>query len=180
MDNLFAAQLRSLEQISRGQQQQTALFGRIGLEQIEQLRSISHTMDALLSEMESIRQTQAQGLALQQAMLAREVFQDKMEEFVYQFQKMVAEFQRPQSEYPPPTQYYLLDGLFEQIDDRRAAADQAAPSTPKCSRPSRGPREKGRSGSPWSRNSPARNRSGGRMFKASVARSRSWRRRGRN
>jgi hypothetical protein len=116
MEHVFDAQLRTLEQISLGQQQQTAVLGRIGLEQIEQLRSINNTMDALLSEMEAIHNTQAQGLALQQAMLAREVFQDKMEEFVYQAQKMIAEFQKPKSDYPPPTQYYLLDGMFKQID----------------------------------------------------------------
>ena len=92
------------------------MLGRIGQEQIEQLRSINQTMDALLGEMDAIRQTQAQGLALQQAMLAREVFQDRMEEFVYQFQKMITEFQKSQPEFPPSTQYFILDSMFRQID----------------------------------------------------------------
>jgi hypothetical protein len=116
MNNLWAAYSDNPVHYRTAILQSLEEAAQVGQQQIEELRNINYTMDALLAEMESIRQTQAQGLALQQAMLARELFQDKMEEFVYQFQKMIAEFQKPGSDYPPPTQYYLLDGMFKQID----------------------------------------------------------------
>ena len=108
-----AALIRSIEET-----------GHVGHEQLAELRAVNATLDAVLSEMDAIRRSQAQGVALQaqalavqQAMLAREVFQDRLEEFVYQFEKMVSQFQQPDAECPPSTQYFLLDGVFRQIAD---------------------------------------------------------------
>ncbi|MEO2088837.1 MAG: hypothetical protein ABGY75_04980, partial [Gemmataceae bacterium] len=96
--------------------------GQVGQEQLAELRQISDTLTVVLGEMDAIRRTQAQGVALQQqtlavqqAMLAREVFQDRLEEFTYQFEKLVGQFQQPNAEFPPSTQYFLLDGVFKQI-----------------------------------------------------------------
>ena len=97
--------LRSIEQAAQ-----------VGEEQIEQLRSINRTMDDLLREMAATRRTATQGLALQQAMLAREVIQEQLEEFVYQFEKMIAEYQRPQTDVLPAMRFYFLDCMFRQID----------------------------------------------------------------
>ena len=108
-----AALIRSIEEA-----------GQVGHEQLAELQEMNGTLDAVLSEMEAVRRTQAQGVALQaqalavqQAMLAREVFQDRLEEFVYQFEKMVGQFQQPDAECPRSTQYFLLDGVFRQIAD---------------------------------------------------------------
>lgn len=89
---------------------------QVGREQLGELQEINGTLDGLLTEMAAIRRTQAEGLALQQAVLAREVFQDRMEEFVFQFDKLIGECERPGSDFPPATQFYLLDGMFKQID----------------------------------------------------------------
>ncbi len=108
-----AALIRSIEEA-----------GQVGHEQLAELRAMNGTLDAVLAEMDAIRRTtaagvalQAQALSVQQAMLAREVFQDRLEEFVYQFEKMVGQFQQPDAECPPSTQYFLLDGVFRQIAD---------------------------------------------------------------
>jgi hypothetical protein len=96
--------------------------GQVGQEQLAELRQINDTLSVVLAEMDAIRRTQAQGIALQQqalavqqAMLAREVFQDRLEEFVYQFGKLIGHCEADDSEYPPPTRYFLLDGVFRQI-----------------------------------------------------------------
>lgn len=89
---------------------------QVGREQLSELQEINGTLDGVLTEMAAIRRTQAEGLALQQAMLAREVFQDRMEEFVFQFDKLIGQCERPDSDFPPATQFYLLDGMFKQID----------------------------------------------------------------
>jgi hypothetical protein len=89
---------------------------QVGREQLSELREINGTLDGVLSEMAAIRRTQAEGLALQQAMLAREVFQDRMEEFVFQFDKLIGQCERTDSDFPPTTQFYLLDGMLKQID----------------------------------------------------------------
>lgn len=96
--------------------------GQVGQEQLAELRQINDTLSVVLAEMDAIRRTQAQGVALQQqalavqqAMLAREVFQDRLEEFVYQFGKLIGHCEADDSEYPPPTRYFLLDGVFRQI-----------------------------------------------------------------
>lgn len=100
-----AALIRSIEE--------TALVGR---EQLSELQAVNSTLDGVLTEMAAIRRTQAEGLALQQAMLAREVFQDRMEEFVFQFDKLIGQCERSGSDFPPAMQFYLLDGMFKQID----------------------------------------------------------------
>ena len=100
-----AALIRSIEET-----------GRVGREQLSELQEINGTLDGVLTEMAAIRRTQAEGLALQQAMLAREVFQDRMEEFVFQFDKLIGQCEQPGSDFPPATQFYLLDGMFKQID----------------------------------------------------------------
>jgi hypothetical protein len=115
MSDLFPRP-RILDDIRDNQYRQAALSATIGEAQIQQLRSIKHTMDALVDEMGAIRETQAEGLALQQATLARDLFQDKLEEFVYQCQKLIADFRQPESKYPPSTQYFMLHSMFEEID----------------------------------------------------------------
>jgi hypothetical protein len=89
---------------------------RLGEDQMNELRSLNDTLDIILSETSGLRSAQLQGLALQQAMLARDVFQDKMEELVYQFEKTLKSFEQPSSEYPPSTQYYIVDGFLKQIE----------------------------------------------------------------
>lgn len=89
---------------------------QVGREQLSELQQVNSTLDNVLTEMAAIRRTQAEGLALQQAMLAREVFQDRVEEFVFQFDKLIGQCERPDSDFPPATQFYLIDGMLKQID----------------------------------------------------------------
>ncbi len=89
---------------------------RIGEKQLAELQSINHTFDAVLREVSEIAITQREGLALQRAVLAREVFQDAVEEFVYNFGKTLKEFREPIAKFPPEIQFFQLRRIVEEID----------------------------------------------------------------
>lgn len=93
-------------------QQHTARLAHIQLAALDGLHA---TLDTLAQEVADARRTAAQGLAIQQAILARELFQDRMEEFVYQFVKMLGAF-ADTDEYPPSTQFFLLAGVFAAVE----------------------------------------------------------------
>lgn len=80
------------------------------------LNDISNSLGSIHSEMAAIRATADQGLALQQEMLQREVIQSRLEEFIYQMQKVVTEFEKSDGAYPSSTRYFLLKGMLETIE----------------------------------------------------------------
>ena len=84
--------------------------------QLAALNNIHDTLDTLTHEVAEARRTSAQGLAVQQAILARKLFQDRVEEFVYQFGKMMAAFADAAEEDPPSTQFFLLAGVFATVE----------------------------------------------------------------
>ena len=89
---------------------------RLGRAQLDELRVINHAFDTVVGEVGEIRRTQQEGLELQRAIFARDVFQDAMEDFVYKFQKTLAEFGRPETAYPPEIQFHQLRQIIEQVD----------------------------------------------------------------
>lgn len=93
-------------------QQHAARFAHV---QLAALDGIHSTLDTLAQEVADARRTAAQGLAIQQAILARELFQDRVEEFVYQFGKMLSAF-ADTDEYRPSTQFFLLAGVFAAVE----------------------------------------------------------------
>lgn len=81
-----------------------------------------HDISAVRDDVAEIRQdiagvrqdVQAQ-LEIQQEVVNRQAVQDKLEEFIYQMQKMIGDFRQPHSDYPPVYQFLFLNKLFETI-----------------------------------------------------------------
>jgi hypothetical protein len=86
--------------------------------QLQELQSINATFDCVLHELHSLQQAHQQGVHLQQALLAREVFQDQVEEFVYNLEKTPNEFAIPNSEFSPELQFFQLRWIIEEVDSQ--------------------------------------------------------------
>lgn len=80
------------------------------------LAQMSNSLGAIHEEVARARADQAEALALQQQMLAREELQSHLEEFIYQSEKLVAACRNPKTDIPPSTRYYLLDGVVQQVE----------------------------------------------------------------
>lgn len=80
------------------------------------LAQMSNSLGAIHEEVARARADQAEALALQQQMLAREELQSHLEEFIYQSEKLVAACRNPKTDMPPSTRYYLLDGVVQQVE----------------------------------------------------------------
>jgi hypothetical protein len=73
-------------------------------------------MGSIHSEVAQAKQQQAEALAIQQELLARERLQTRLEEMIYQTEKLVAECSKGDSDTPASTWYFLLDGVLRQIE----------------------------------------------------------------
>lgn len=76
---------------------------------------ISDTLSSIHDEIAQVRRANAEALAIQQELLNREVIQGRLEEFIYQIEKMVTEFEGPDCEAVPSTRYFLLTGVLKTI-----------------------------------------------------------------
>ena len=81
--------------------------------QANQLSNLKHTMSTIDGEIAAVRQVQGEALAVQQALLQREVIQGQIEEFIFQTEKLVGEFSLPNCDLPPSTRFFLLKGVTE-------------------------------------------------------------------
>src|SRR5205823_913326 len=62
-----------------------------------------------------MRQDVQAQLGIQQDVVNRQAVQDKLEEFIYQMQKMLGDFRQPHSDYHPVYQFLFVNTLFETI-----------------------------------------------------------------
>jgi hypothetical protein len=79
------------------------------------LGDISDSLVSIHAEIAQARRISVEALAIQQELLSREVIQGKLEEFIYQLEKMVNEFQKREADVVPSTQYFLLLGVLKTI-----------------------------------------------------------------
>ena len=79
------------------------------------LADISGSLGDLHSEMSQIRRSTAQGLAIQQEILQREIIQTRLEEFIYQMEKLVENFSAADCDCVPSSRFFLLRGILETI-----------------------------------------------------------------
>ena len=79
------------------------------------LIGISGSLSSIHDEIAAARETNEEALAIQQELLTREVMQAKLEEFIYQTEKMVTEFDKPGTDAAPSTRYFLLIGILKTI-----------------------------------------------------------------
>lgn len=91
---------------------------KIDQAQYEALRSIDQSLNAVTREISALRQTQAAGLALQAAVLARDILQDALEEFIFRAERMLSEFSLADSKYPVEIQFFQLRRFIEQVDQQ--------------------------------------------------------------
>jgi len=82
------------------------------------LTDISGSLFSIHAEIAQVRQLNTEALAIQQELLNRETIQGKLEEFIYQIEKMVKEFQQPGNSPVPSTRYFLLTGVLKTIRDQ--------------------------------------------------------------
>lgn len=78
------------------------------------LANMNTTLHAIHGEMVQIRKQQAEALAIQQELLARDTLQGYLEEFIYQSQKLVTECKT--DSLPPPTRYFLLQAILRHAE----------------------------------------------------------------
>lgn len=80
--------------------------------QVGLLTQMSATMGSIHNEMAKARKQQADALAIQQELLAREQMQAYLEEFIYQTQKLITECSKADSDVPSSTRFFLLRGVL--------------------------------------------------------------------
>jgi hypothetical protein len=81
------------------------------------LAQMSSTMGSIHAEVAQARQQQAEALAIQQELLARERLQTHLEEFIYQTEKLIAECSKADTDMPTSTRFFLLSGVLGQIEN---------------------------------------------------------------
>ena len=79
------------------------------------MADMNGVLDSIHGEMAEVRQLHEETVAAQQAMLQQEALQDRLEEFIYQTEKLVDQFRQPDSDIPPSSRYFTLLGVLEQI-----------------------------------------------------------------
>jgi hypothetical protein len=89
--------------------------------QLHVLTDIRGSLRSMSGKMRSLRAAQMEGIAIQQAAMQREIFQDKIEEFVYQMQKAINAFQQANSDFPPSSQYFFLRAVFATVEQEGIA-----------------------------------------------------------
>jgi hypothetical protein len=85
------------------------------------LADMSATMGSIHSEIAQVRKQNADILAIQQELLARERLQAYLEELIYQTQKLVAECSKANTNIPPSTRFFLLRGVLLHIKQEAIA-----------------------------------------------------------
>ena len=73
------------------------------------------TLHSIEGTIQTIRQQQADALAIQQEMLQRDQVQAQLEEFIYQSENLVKEFRSQQTDIPPSSRYFLLTGVIAEV-----------------------------------------------------------------
>lgn len=81
------------------------------------LTSLNGVMGSIHSEMAEVRQLHAEGLAAQQELLQREALQDRIEEFLYQAEKLVEKCSSRDTDIPYSSRYFLLQGVIHSINN---------------------------------------------------------------
>ncbi len=79
------------------------------------LTSLNGVMGSIHSEMAEVRQLHAEGLAAQQELLQREALQDRIEEFLYQAEKLVEKCSSRDTDIPYSSRYFLLQGVIHSV-----------------------------------------------------------------
>lgn len=79
------------------------------------LTSLNGVMGSIHSEMAEVRQLHAEGLAAQQELLQREALQDRIEEFLYQAEKLVEKCSSRDTDIPYSSRYFLLQGIIHSV-----------------------------------------------------------------
>jgi hypothetical protein len=79
------------------------------------MMNMSGALNSLQSEMVTVRQMHADGLAIQQEVLQREQFQGQVEEFIYNTEKMIEDFSAQNCEVLPSIRYFSLVGIAETV-----------------------------------------------------------------
>lgn len=79
------------------------------------LTNLNGVMGSIHSEMAEVRQLHAEGLAAQQELLQREALQDRIEEFLYQAEKLVEKCSSRDTDIPYSSRYFLLQGVIHSI-----------------------------------------------------------------
>lgn len=76
---------------------------------------IALSLNTIEGEIAAVRRTTEAALALQQELLNREIMQARLEELIYQTERMVEQFEIEDGSVDSSTRYYLLTGLLETI-----------------------------------------------------------------
>tara|TARA_R110002167_G_scaffold207033_3_gene411227 strand:- start:9015 stop:9941 length:927 start_codon:yes stop_codon:yes gene_type:complete len=79
------------------------------------LTNLNGVMGSIHSEMAEVRQLHAEGLAAQQELLQREALQDRIEEFLYQAEKLVEKCSSRDTDIPYSSRYFLLQGIVHSV-----------------------------------------------------------------
>lgn len=79
------------------------------------LTNLNGVMGSIHSEMAEVRQLHAEGLAAQQELLQREALQDRIEEFLYQAEKLVEKCSSRDTDIPYSSRYFLLQGVVHSV-----------------------------------------------------------------
>ena len=79
---------------------------------------VANSLHSIHDEIAEVRRHTTAAMAIQQELLNRELIQAKLEEFIYQAERMVDEFENANGSIDLSTQYYLLTGLLETIKDQ--------------------------------------------------------------
>ena len=79
------------------------------------LTNLNGVMGSIHSEMAEVRQLHAEGLAAQQELLQREALQDRIEEFLYQAEKLVEKCSSRDTDIPYSSRYFLLQGIIHSV-----------------------------------------------------------------
>lgn len=72
-------------------------------------------LNGIESELAQVRVNAHQGLAIQQELLQRDTIQSRLEEFIFQVQKLLAEVGKHDAALPASTRYFLLRGVVETV-----------------------------------------------------------------
>jgi hypothetical protein len=108
---------RTDQQMMQAEQHRAALQSvQLQALQTGLLAQMSNSLGAIHAEVAQARQMQAEALAIQQELLGRERLQARLEELIYQTEKLVVECRRPDSDLPPSSRYYLLGGVLQQVE----------------------------------------------------------------
>ena len=79
------------------------------------ITGMAECLTGIHAEMEQARSAAQQGLAIQQELLRRDTIQARLEEFVYQVQKLLSEMDKPGNGVPTSTRFFLLKGILETV-----------------------------------------------------------------